>query len=187
MIVNQRRQQVVGDADGVEITGEMEVDILHRNHLRVAAAGGAALHAEAGAQRRLAQADQGVLADGVKTIAQANRGGGFAFASRRGRDGGHQDQLAIFPVLQTIDVVEGKLSFIRAVLEDLIRRNVHFRGDFGDWLHGRLAGDFDVTLGHEPSIPFQQAVAFRRSPIRGPKFGRFKDTMEQPSRWRPPL
>ena len=56
VVVDHRRQQVVGRGDGVEIAGEMEVDVLHRRHLGMAAAGGPALHAEAGAERGLAQA-----------------------------------------------------------------------------------------------------------------------------------
>ena len=63
VIVDQRREQIVGGADGMEIAGEMEVDVLHRHDLRVAAAGSAALHAEAGAEARLAHADERLLAD----------------------------------------------------------------------------------------------------------------------------
>ena len=65
VIVDHRREQIVGGADGVEIAGEMEIDVLHRHHLRVAAAGGAALHAEAGPEARLADADDGLLAESL--------------------------------------------------------------------------------------------------------------------------
>ena len=94
VVVEQRRQQVVGQLDGVEVAGEVEVDVLHGHDLGIAAAGGAALHAEAGPQRRLAQADRGLLADAVQAVAQADAGGGLAFAGRRGRDGRDQHQLA---------------------------------------------------------------------------------------------
>ena len=39
-------EQIVRRADGVEVAGEVQVDVLHRHDLGVAAAGGAALHAE---------------------------------------------------------------------------------------------------------------------------------------------
>ena len=42
-------------ADRVEVPGEVEVDLVHRHHLRVPATGSAALHAEHRAQGRLAQ------------------------------------------------------------------------------------------------------------------------------------
>jgi len=48
VIVDEGREQIVGGGDSVEIAGEMEVYILHRNDLGVTAAGGAAFHAEAG-------------------------------------------------------------------------------------------------------------------------------------------
>ena len=95
VVVEHRRQQVVGTADGVEVAGEVQVDLLHRHHLGVAAAGRTALHAEAGPQRRLAQGDDGLLADPVEAVAQAHRGGGLALAGRRRVDRGDQDQLAV--------------------------------------------------------------------------------------------
>jgi hypothetical protein len=46
VVVDQRRQQVVGERDGVEITCEVQVDVFHRDHLRMAAARGSTFHAE---------------------------------------------------------------------------------------------------------------------------------------------
>ena len=83
VIVDQRREQIVGGADGMEIAGEMEVDVLHRHDLRIAAAGRAALHAEAGAKARLAHADERLLADMIERIAKADGGGGLALAGGR--------------------------------------------------------------------------------------------------------
>ena len=82
VIVDQRREQIVGGADGMEIAGEMEVDVLHGHDLGIAAAGSAALHAEAGAEARLAHADERLLADVIERIAKADGGGGLAFAGR---------------------------------------------------------------------------------------------------------
>ena len=59
VVVEHGGQQVVGSADGVEVAGEVQVDILHGDDLSPAAAGSAALNAEDGAERRLAQADHG--------------------------------------------------------------------------------------------------------------------------------
>jgi hypothetical protein len=70
VVVDQGGEQVVGQRDGREVAGEVEVDVLHRHDLRVTAAGGAALHAEHRAERRLAQADDRLLADVVQGIAQ---------------------------------------------------------------------------------------------------------------------
>ena len=55
VVVDHRGEQIVGARDRVEVAGEVQVDIFHRHDLGVAAAGRAALHAEARAERRLAQ------------------------------------------------------------------------------------------------------------------------------------
>ena len=35
VVVNEGRQQVVGNTDGMKVTSEVEVDVLHRHHLSV--------------------------------------------------------------------------------------------------------------------------------------------------------
>ncbi len=50
----------------MEVAGEVEVDVLHRHDLRIAAAGRAALDAEAGAEAGLAQRRDGLLADALR-------------------------------------------------------------------------------------------------------------------------
>ena len=77
----------MGGGDGVDIAGEVQVDIFHRRDLRVAAAGAAALHAEAGAQRGLAQTDGGSFAQVVECVAEADGSGSLALAGGRGIDG----------------------------------------------------------------------------------------------------
>ena len=72
VIVDHRREQIVRGGDGVEIAGEMQVDRLHRHDLGIAAAGGAALHAEAGAERGLTQGDDALLADMAQRIGEAD-------------------------------------------------------------------------------------------------------------------
>jgi hypothetical protein len=58
-------EQVISERNRAEIAGEMQVDVFHRHHLRVAAACRAALHPEHGPDRRLTQTDDCVLADPV--------------------------------------------------------------------------------------------------------------------------
>ncbi len=83
VVVDQRREQVVRAGDGVEVAGEVEVDVLHGDDLGVAAAGRAALDAEAGAERGLAQAAHGFLADAVEAVREADGGRRLALAGRR--------------------------------------------------------------------------------------------------------
>src|SRR5699024_9171049 len=46
VVVDQGREQIIGQADGVHVASEMQVQIFHGDDLRVPAAGRAALHAE---------------------------------------------------------------------------------------------------------------------------------------------
>ena len=94
MRVEQRGQQVVRRGDGVEVAGEVQVDLVERRERRLAAAGRAALLAEDGAERRLAQRGDGVVPALDQPLRQADGGDGLAFAARRRRDGGDEDQLA---------------------------------------------------------------------------------------------
>ena len=114
VVVQHRRQQVVGRADGVKVPGEVEVDVLHGHHLGIAAAGGAALDAEHRAQRGFPQRHSRPLADFAQAVGQADGGGGFPLSGRGGRDGRHQDQLAVRPpVLPQQAVIH--LGLVRAV------------------------------------------------------------------------
>ena len=98
VVVDHRGEQVVGGGDRGEVAGEVEVDVLHRDDLRIAAAGRPALHPEARPERRLAEADDRPLADPVQRVAEADGGRRLALAGRRRRDRGDQHQPAVRPV-----------------------------------------------------------------------------------------
>ena len=152
VVVQHGGQQVVGQLDGVEVAGEMEVDVLHGHHLRIAAAGRPALHAEAGPQRRLAEADRGPLADAVEPVGQADAGGGFAFAGRGGRDGRHQDQLPRRPVGQPAVKVQGDLGLVLAVMHQVVAADTQLGGHLVDGQHAaRRAISMSGGRGREAS------------------------------------
>ncbi len=145
VVVDHRREQVVGGADGVEIAGEMEVDVLHRHDLGIAAAGSAALDPEARPKARLAQAHDGPLADQVQRVAQAHRGGGLALSGRRRGDGGDEDQLAVGPVGQRGDVVERDLGLVVAVRDQVLGRDAELAlGHLEDRPHMGGLADLDI-------------------------------------------
>ena len=68
MVIQHGGEQVVGRADGVHIPGEVQVDVLHRDNLRIAAARSPALDAENRAEGGLAQGQHGLFAQAVQRV-----------------------------------------------------------------------------------------------------------------------
>jgi hypothetical protein len=58
VVVEHGSAEVVRSADSMEVAREVEVDVLHRHDLGIAAAGSAALDTEDGSEGRLAQAQE---------------------------------------------------------------------------------------------------------------------------------
>ena len=137
MVIQHRRQQVVGGTDGVHIAGKMQVDVLHGDHLRIAAAGGTAFDTEHRSQRRFAQRQHHLFAHTVQRVAESHRGGGFALARRGGGDRRHQHQLAVRFVRQARHHLSVHLRFITTVQLQIVLGKTKPSGDFGHrtWLY----------------------------------------------------
>ena len=82
----------------MEITGEMQVHVLHRHNLRITTTGRAPLHAETGPKRGLADTDCCLFSDRVQPVNQPDCGCGLALTGRRRVYRGHKDQLAVLAV-----------------------------------------------------------------------------------------
>ncbi len=95
MIVNQGREQVVGRGYGVKVTGQVEVDVFHRENLGVTASGCTAFDAEHWPHGGLSNHAGGGLADAAQGLGEANRGDRFSFTEGCGVDGGHQNEAAL--------------------------------------------------------------------------------------------
>ena len=95
MVVQTSCNQVVGNADGVHIAGEVQIDVLHRYDLCVAATSRAALNAEYRTERWFAQRRENILTQLVQRIRQSDSCRRLALARRGRRDRSHQHQLAV--------------------------------------------------------------------------------------------
>ena len=144
VVIQHGGQQVVGRADGVEVTGEVEVDLLHGDHLGISTAGRAALHTEHGAQAGLAQAENDLFAQLIEGIGQSHTGGGLTLACRRGVDGGHQHQLGLSRHLS--QGVEIQLGLGAAIGLQHVLGNSKLGGHFCDGQHFRFLRDFDIRF-----------------------------------------
>ena len=149
VVVDHRREEIVRRSDRMEIAGEVEVDVFHRHDLGIAAAGRAALHAEARAEGWLAQGDHGLLADAIEAVAQANGRRRLALAGGRRIDRRDQDELPSFLEFEACEIVETHLGFGMAVGDQVLLRNAQLLADLHDRLHFGFARDLDVAFdGH---------------------------------------
>ena len=127
--VDERGEQVVSRRDGVEVAVEVQVDLVGGLDLRASAARRSALHAEDGAERRLARGEDGALADALKPLHEADGGDGLAFAGYGRRGGGHEDQLAVSIETRIMQQIERKLGADRAALFVEVLGQVQLVGD----------------------------------------------------------
>ena len=95
MVVEHGRQKVVGGTDGMKVAREVQVDVLHGNYLRIAAASRAAFHAEYRTQRRLTQGHSTLHAATAQRVSQADGGGRLAFSCGSGIDRRHKHEFAL--------------------------------------------------------------------------------------------
>ena len=144
VIIQHSGQQVVGGTDGVEVTGEVEVDILHRNDLCVSAAGGTTLNTEYRTQGRLAESNHNVLADLGKAVRQTDGGGSLTLTGRSGGNGSYENQFAVGIRLL---LQEGQIhfGFIFAILLYVFVFNTGFFRDLGNGAHRNGLGNFNIT------------------------------------------
>ena len=143
MIIKHCSQQVISRADGVEVACKVKVNILHRNYLCVSAACRAALNAENGAKRRLAESNYNVLTDLTETVCKTDGGGSLTLARRGGGDCSYENKLTVF----SFALVEKRVVNFRLVISVLLKIFfIHTRGrsDLADVFHGCGLCDFNV-------------------------------------------
>ncbi len=159
VVVEHRGEQVVGSPDRVEIAREVKVDVLHWDDLCVAAAGSTALDAEDRAERRLAERGADVFAELCKAVREADCGRGLALAGRSRRDGGHEDELAIFCLSLFLQFPDVDLGLVIAVKLETVLRDACGLCDLGDLLHFICLSDFNVCHISHYCSPFPAGSA----------------------------
>ncbi len=142
--IDERRQHVVGRGHGVEVAGEVEVEILHRHDLGEPAAGRAALDAEDRPQRRLAQAQHRLLADRAQALRERHRRGRLALARLGRRDRRDTHDLGVGSALQSIDRAQADLGLVFTVEIDLVFLEPHLQGDIHDRSEDRFLRNLEA-------------------------------------------
>ncbi len=150
--VHERREQVVGRADRVDVAGEVEVQLLHRDDLRVAAPGRAALDAEHGADRRFAQAEDGLPPDRPESLGERDGGRRLALAGGGRRDRGDADELPVRAVGEPVEDGERDLGLRVAERLELARLDPRAVRDLVDRAEHRGLRDLEAG-GHRRRHP----------------------------------
>jgi hypothetical protein len=115
------------------------------------------------------QADRGPLADAVQAVAQADAGGGLAFAGGRGRDRRDQHQLTGRRLLHPLVETQRDLGLVLAVVLQVLLVDAELGGDLLDPLDLGLAGNLDVgqtggLIGHGGFVPGKGVLAGKVGP-----------------------
>src|SRR5665213_222687 len=129
MIVDHRGEQRMRARDRVEVTREVEIDIVHRNDLRVSAARGASLHTEDGPEAWLPDAERHLLAHSPKRLRQSDGHGALPFSGGRWIRRGDDDQPS---TRWTLGDVERDLGFVFPVEVEIVAPKSQLGGDVFD-------------------------------------------------------
>ena len=145
IVVQKSGNHIVCRSHGMHVTGEMEVDLLHRHHLGVSAACSSTLHSEAWAEGWLAEGNNRILADLVKPESKTYGYGGLADTGLCGGDRCDKNQFAL-GYLFLVNKRTWHLRHIVSVLGYFLFRNSDTFGNFCDSAHFNASCNFDVRL-----------------------------------------
>ena len=115
----------------MEVTREMQIDFLHRQHLGIAATSSTALDTETGTQRRFSQGHSGLLANLIQAQRQTDANGGLTDTSLRRTDSRHQYQSALLHFL-LVNQAHRYFGHITSVRLYLFRGNPQLCGNLGN-------------------------------------------------------
>ena len=146
MVVDHRGKQIICRTDGVEVAGEVQIDVLHRDYLSISTACGAALDTEHGAERRLTQGDNGLLTDLAQTVGETYCRGGLAFTGGSGVDGSDEYELSVRMICHVAQQGIVDLGLVIAVLLEVLFVDTGSGGDFCDLLLFAALCDLNVGL-----------------------------------------
>src|SRR5918999_707960 len=144
VVVDHGGELVMGLGDRVDVTGEVQIERLHRHDLAVAAAGGAALDAEHGTHRSLAHSHRRRLADMLEGLPKAYGSRRLPLTQRGWRYGGDHHVFGLRPVGELLDGVELYLGDALSVGLQEVLTDAYLGGDLVHRQELRLPGGLQV-------------------------------------------
>ncbi|KAH3663835.1 hypothetical protein OGAPHI_005238 [Ogataea philodendri] len=117
--VESSSQQIVGHSNGVDVTGDVHVELVHRDDLGKSSSSSTTLNTESWAHRRLSNVGKGLLSQSsTNGLSKTHSGGGLTLTKWGWSDTGDQDVLTVFTVLQSVDHIELDLTLVSSIWFD---------------------------------------------------------------------
>ena len=145
VVVEQSGNHVVGRGDRMEVASEVEVDLVHRQHLSVTATGSTAFLTEAGTERRLTQCHDSILADGIHAERQTHAYRRLADAGLGGTDSGHEDEVVLAHGF-FLDGVDVHLGDVLTIAFSLLRVDTQLPDDVVDRTENCRLCNFNIRF-----------------------------------------
>lgn len=138
-------QQVVGGSDGVDITSQVKVELIHRNDLGVATTGGSTLDAKSGSLGWLTNVGESNTAEvGTKSLNNTHGGGRLTLSEWSWGNTGDDDVATVLTVLETLEEGEIDLGLVSTVWLELSWENTDLSGNLCDHLWVLSSRDSNV-------------------------------------------
>ena len=143
-IVHHGREQIVSSRNGVQISGEVHVDVFHWQHLRVTPSCCTSLDAEGWPHAGFPES-QGVFNTKFpECLGQSDGGACFPFSSRSRSHGRDQNQFAVWAILDPFPGLVLKFCFVFSVNFQILFIQVQLGSYILDRFHLCLLGDFNI-------------------------------------------
>ena len=134
----------------MKITGKMQIDILHRHDLCIAAASRTALEAEARSERWLAERNSDLLALPAERICKPYARRRLSLTGGGRIDRRNQHELSVRTVLYTLPGLKRNLGLILSIELQLILCNAQLLCNLINRLHLSLLRNFHICLHDDP-------------------------------------
>jgi len=139
-------KQIVGSRDGVDVTCQVQIKLVHGNHLRVSTAGRAPLDPESGSLGGLPDAGKSVLPQvGPQGLGQPYGCSALALSQGSRCDTRHDDISSILDIFEAIQGRERDFGLLLSKKVDLGVVQAHLLGHNLNVLGGLGPGDLDVS------------------------------------------
>ena len=158
VVVDHRRQEVVGGGDRVEVAGQVQIHALGGQNSSAPGSPCTALDPEGGSHGGLTQGERGALAPAGQGLDQADGRGGFALPEGRGSHAGDHDVMTgLSPPADVPHGIHVDFGDVATIWDDVLCRDAGPSSEVVE-VGGGL-GAVPVGFAHGPSVGAGGAVS----------------------------